>query len=496
MVLCWAALTFIIPCFLVLFERWRPQKVSKIHKFIQRDNARKLAQAIHRNRKPLTWVLYALIPIAIAGTIIYASKDRFEYDLKKLSIKVAEGPGSEQYFMRRVDTVLGNASNASMLIAYNREEAHRTAQALEKKIADAKAAGKPLLISSVRWLDQFYPQQQQEKLAIIKDLRRLFLPKYLSMLSAKEREWGRVALHALKAEPFKTEELPEMVLRVFREVDGTVGRIVFVAAGREAILSNVLDIIQIGKEIMSSVTLATGKTLEKGKVLFASESMIFIDILANVSAEGPIVTVICFLAVGALIWSGFRKLKEFLIVYAFLSLGMLAFIATLQLFEIKLNFFNFITIPITIGIGVDYAINIYYRYKADHDRSITDAVASTGSAVFLCSWTTIIGYGTMLWAKNQAMASFGLMAVIGEFSCLALALVFMPAWLGVREDRRKHPEAAHPHRVPLVLEHALPAHTALEAEEAARPAQRTHAASKEKAPTKKKAAARRKKPSA
>ena len=496
MVLCWAALTFIIPCFLVLFERWRPQKVSKIHKFIQRDNARKLAQAIHRNRKPLTWVLYALIPIAIAGTIIYASKDRFEYDLKKLSIKVSEGPGSEQYFMRRVDTILGNGSNASMLIAYDREEAHRTAQALEKKIADAKAAGKPLLISSVRWLDQFYPQQQQEKLAIIKDLRRLFLPKYLSMLSDKEREWGRVALQALKAEPFKTEELPEMVLRVFREIDGTLGRVVFVAASQDAVLSNILDIIQIGKEIGSSVTLATGKTLEKGKVLFASESMIFIDILANVSAEGPIVTVICFLAVGALIWSGFRKLKEFLIVYAFLSLGMLAFIATLQLFEIKLNFFNFITIPITIGIGVDYAINIYYRYKADHERSITDAVANTGSAVFLCSWTTIIGYGTMLWAKNQAMASFGLMAVIGEFSCLALALVFMPAWLGVREDRRKHPQAAHAHRAPLMLEHALPAHTALEAEEAARPAQRTHAASKEKAPTKKKAAARRKKPSA
>jgi predicted RND superfamily exporter protein len=269
-----------------------------------------------------------------------------------------------------------------------------------------------------------------------------------------------------------------------------------VAASRDAVLSNILDIIQIGKEITSSVTLSPDKTLEKGKVLFASESMIFIDILANVSSEGPIVTLICFLAVGGLIWSGFRKLREFLIVYAFLSLGMLAFIATLQFFEVKLNFFNFITIPITIGIGVDYAINIYYRYKADHERSITDAVASTGSAVFLCSWTTIIGYGTMLWAKNQAMASFGLMAVIGEISCLAFALVFMPAWLGMREDRRRHPEASHAHKTPLVLEHALPAHTALEAEEVVKPAHRGTAAAKKKAPPKKKAAPRRKKPSA
>jgi len=437
MIFCWAALTLIIPCFLVLFERWRPQKVSKIKKFIERDNARRLAQIIHRNRRPLTWALYILIPVSIVGTLLYASKDRFEYSLKKLSIKVSEGAGSENYYMRRLDSILGNGSNASMLIAHDRNDAHKTALALEKKIADAKAAGHPLFISSVRWLDQFYPQQQKEKLAIIRDLRKLFLPKYISLLAANEREWGRVALKALKANPFGTDALPEMVKRNFREVDGTLGRVVFVAASQDAVLSNIKDIIQIGNEIGSSVTLAPGKILEKGQVLFASESMIFMDMLKNISAEGPLVTVVCFLAVGALIWSGFRKLKDFLLVYAFLAFGMLAFIAMLQFLEVKLNFFNFITIPITIGIGVDYAINIYYRYKVDHERSITDAVASTGSAVFLCSWTTIIGYGTMLWAKNQAMASFGLMAVIGEISCLIFAIIFMPAYLGVREDKRK-----------------------------------------------------------
>lgn len=442
MVICWAALTVMLPCFIVLFERWRPQNVHKVRQFIQRDNARKFAGLIHRNRKVLTYFMYALVPLSVLGTMLYVSKDRFEYDLKKLTIKVSEGAGSENYYMRRVDTVLGNGSNASMLIAYDRDDAHKTAQALEKNIADAKAAGKPLFISSVRWLDQFYPQEQAEKFAIIKDLRRLFLPKYLSMMSPKEREWGTVALKALKQDPFKTEELPEMVLRFFREVDGKLGRVIFVAANNDAVLSNILDIIKIGNEISSAVTLAPGATLEKGQVLFASESMVFIDILANVSKEGPLVTVICFLAVGLLIGFGFRKLGESVFVYSFLAFGMFAFIAALQFFEVKLNFFNFITIPITIGIGVDYAINIYYRYKVDHKRSISDAVSSTGSAVFLCSWTTIIGYGSMLWAKNQAMASFGLMAVIGEISCLAFALVFMPAYLGMREDRLKHQHAA------------------------------------------------------
>lgn len=80
------------------------------------------------------------------------------------------------------------------------------------------------------------------------------MPKYLAMMSAKEREWGSVALRALKQDPFTTEQLPEMVLKGPREVDGTLGRVVFVAANNEAVLSNILDIIKIGNEISSAVT--------------------------------------------------------------------------------------------------------------------------------------------------------------------------------------------------------------------------------------------------
>ncbi len=442
MLICWAALNAVLPSFIVLFERWRPQKEAKIKRFIESDRAHAFARFVHARRRVFLYLMYILVPVSIAGTWLYLRADRFEYNLKKLSLKVSEGKGSENYYMKRIDGILGNGDNPSVLIADSRAGAHQTGLALEKKIRDAKDAGKPLFINSVRWLDQFFPQDQAEKLPVIRDLRRLFLPKYLSLLNADEREWGKVALNALKREPFKTEDLPEMVIRNFREADGTLGRVLFVTAGENAVLSNIKDIMQIGHEIGSAVKIAPGKNLGPGEVLFASESMIFIDILGDVAKEGPLVTFICFLAVGAFIWIGFRRIKEFFFVYLFLTLGLLAFIAALYFFEIKLNFFNFITIPITIGIGVDYAINLYYRYKADGERSIKDAVAHTGSAVALCSWTTIIGYGSMLWAKNQAMASFGLMAVIGEVSCLAFALVFMTAYLAVREDKRMVPSGA------------------------------------------------------
>ena len=53
----------------------------------------------------------------------------------------------------------------------------------------------------------------------------------------------------------------------------------------------------------------------------------------------------------------------------------------------------------------------------------------TGGAVALCSLTTIIGYGALLVADNQALRSFGLLAVLGEVCCLAVAVVALPAAL-------------------------------------------------------------------
>jgi hypothetical protein len=63
---------------------------------------------------------------------------------------------------------------------------------------------------------------------------------------------------------------------------------------------------------------------------------------------------------------------------------------------------------------------------------IEDIVADTGSAVALCSITTIIGYSSLLLASNRALQSFGRLANLGEVTCLLAALLVLPAlatWL-------------------------------------------------------------------
>jgi hypothetical protein len=108
--------------------------------------------------------------------------------------------------------------------------------------------------------------------------------------------------------------------------------------------------------------------------------------------------------------------------------------------DFKINFLNFIAFPITFGIGVDYGVNVFQRYRQEGSKNISKVIQYTGGAVGLCSLTTIIGYGSLLVAQSQAFVSFGILAVIGEITCVIAAIVSLPALLILKDrffDRRK-----------------------------------------------------------
>ncbi len=63
-------------------------------------------------------------------------------------------------------------------------------------------------------------------------------------------------------------------------------------------------------------------------------------------------------------------------------------------------------------------------------------LASTGGAVVLCSYTTTVGYGSLLLSQNLGIRSFGIAAMLGEITCLVMALYLAPSLLWpVRRER-------------------------------------------------------------
>ena len=153
------------------------------------------------------------------------------------------------------------------------------------------------------------------------------------------------------------------------------------------------------------------------------------DIIASMEHDGPLASGLAFAGVALTVLLLFRWGIATPFVIGSLIVGVLWLLAISVFAGIKINFVNFIAFPITFGIGVDYAVNVMARYLRDGGRSVAAAVKGTGGAVALCSFTTIVGYSSLLVAKNVGLFLFGVLAVVGEITCLVTAIIVLPSVL-------------------------------------------------------------------
>jgi len=95
-----------------------------------------------------------------------------------------------------------------------------------------------------------------------------------------------------------------------------------------------------------------------------------------------------------------RRQSTTLYVIVSLTVGVLWLIAATMVLGVKVNFANFIAFPITFGIGVDYSVNVMSRYVQDGRRDVVRTLRATGSAVALCSLTTISDTRHCWWRRT------------------------------------------------------------------------------------------------
>ena len=122
--------------------------------------------------------------------------------------------------------------------------------------------------------------------------------------------------------------------------------------------------------------------------------------------------------------------------------GIASLVAFMYLKGIHLNFLNFVAVPITIGIGAEYAHNMMQRYRFEGSGKLSHVVVATGGALMLCSMTTSIGYFALLSSINKGIHSFGLSAAVGELTCIAATVLWLPSLLATLETRRSKKQLA------------------------------------------------------
>lgn len=105
---------------------------------------------------------------------------------------------------------------------------------------------------------------------------------------------------------------------------------------------------------------------------------------------------------------------------------------------IPLNFANVIALPLLLGMGVDSAIHIIHRHRADLPAGRPLLATSAARGVLVSGLTTMGGIGNLALSPHDGTASLGALLTIGIGATMVCALLLLPALLTLLE---KHDRA-------------------------------------------------------
>jgi len=410
---CWVATFALVPALLAVFERIRPERYRPPAP--SRDL--RLAALRRTFARPRAIVaIFALLAVASAGLFLWRLPDALETNLDNLTNDVKGNPELKRD-NDRANGSLGRSSAGVVALLPSRDAAERYCDVVRSRVAEQSRLRE--LIDGCETLSSVVPPNQERKLEVIRDVAERLTGRVLSRLPPAQAARAREIRDDLSLQDVvSVAEAPPVLVDRFKENDGTVGRLAFVTAKPEAH-------IELGPNLRDFVAGVRNVPVESKLYDAAGETVVIADLLADIQREGPVTTLISFLGVCALVLLFFRSWSRSAFLLLSLGAGVLLMAGVGSLLGLKINFFNFVVYPITFGIAVDYGANVMTR-MCDR-RSVLPALAEVGPAVALCSWTTIIGYGSLLLSINRALRSFGWYAMLGEFTTLTTALVLLPA---------------------------------------------------------------------
>ncbi len=429
MVLCWLCTYLVLPSLLTVIERVWPLDgeagpLAPLRRLTQGGVAfgRPFAALAPLAPRLVTIVGSALGVIGIVATIFYVRADPMEYDLRRL--RNDESARADEIARTRLaEDITGYVGADGMAILVDRpEQVPLLRKELEARRDAAPAAKKPF--KDVHALQDFVPTDQAAKIPILLALKdKVLRARKRGLIS--DADWAQVKdfMPPDDLKPFGLADVPIGIARTFSESDGTRGRIVFISPTSSEAVDDAHYLFLWADSYRQ--TELPDRSIVRG----SGRAVIYADMWAAIVDDVPPAVLFSFAATLLVVFVAFRGGRASFAVIGALLIGVGWMAGMLVLLKVKLQFLNFIALPITFGIGVDYAVNIVSRYVREGAGSVLLAVRETGGAVILCSSTTTLGYLALVRSMNFAVRSLGIAAVLGEVSCVLAAVVVLPAAL-------------------------------------------------------------------
>ncbi|HEY3497715.1 MAG TPA: MMPL family transporter, partial [Polyangiaceae bacterium] len=423
MALCWISTALLLPSVLLLLERLSPFRggdTSLWHRLRWRGLRYDALFGYLVQRAPRT-LAFGGIALAVFGASLllpYLKSDPMEYDVRRLHADV--GTTSDIYRASKLTEELigGRLDQGMVVLAYRVDQVSELKKTLMERRDEAPPDQKPF--EAVHTLLDFVPDGQAEKIPVLMSIRGRLLKAKRWM---KPEDWQKIEMVVPPEDlrPFTLAELPADLARPFSEKDGTRGRVVLIEPTAGIPDTDIKYLIRWADSFRET-------RLPNGEVLRGSgRAVIFADMLGSVQRDVPVAIALSLGMTLFVVVALFRNFRRSALVLGALLVGLSWMALFMVATNVKINFFNFVALPITFGIGVDYAVNFVRRCDSDPEQGVLGALMNTGGPIVLCSLTTVMGYSALCVSINQAIRGLGVLAVVGEIACLFAALLVLPA---------------------------------------------------------------------
>ncbi|HZF56310.1 MAG TPA: MMPL family transporter [Polyangiaceae bacterium] len=430
MFLCWIATFWTLPAILAVTERFAPLErestgpIARLRKLTQGGVAFGTPFAALAPRAP-RFIVVAGVGLAVIGSVLtvqYVRADPMEYDLKNL--RTDPSARSEEIRLTKLaEDITGHVGADGMAILVERpEQVDPLREALYAKRDAAAPDAKPF--KAVHALQDFVPKGQEAKIPVLLEIKdKVVRARKRGVIG--DEDWAKIkdVLPPDDLKPFGVADLPADMARAFTESDGTRGRIVYISPITPESVDDAHYLFRWADSYRET------KLPDDRLIRGSGRAVIYADMWAAIISDVPPSIFASFAATLLVVIVAFRAGRAAVAVLLSLLIGVAWMAGVLVLMRVKLNFLNFIALPLTFGIGVDYAVNIVQRFVHEGAGGALKAVRETGGAVILCSLTTTLGYLALVGSENFAVRSMGVAAVIGEVTCLLAAVLVLPAGL-------------------------------------------------------------------
>lgn len=305
---------------------------------------------------------------------------------------------------------------------------------LKKEDPDPRGSIIDSTVSLGRVIHEDWDKRRPLLEAIRKDLRRL--PDDITQAH-------RAKLDDLEAAadspPLTFESLPEDLKRKFTPLDGEGTFVLFMPS------RSVDDALELDAFVDKLEAASTRAQAEGIRTRIMSENRIAVHIFRQVFADAPFIAWSATLVALGVLYLLLRNVKETLVVFAPLALGMLMMVAFMHIGKVKLNFINMCVIPSIFTVAIDNTVHLYHRYAKEGRAHMPIILANTGLAVLMASLVNTSGYAPMLLTDFGGLKSLGFVASFGMLGMVLATVAWFPSLLALLPEGwlRQHNHKKH-----------------------------------------------------